>query len=92
MQLVIKSIICKNICQNLYSRQDLYSRKTYIHASADDMVGKIGYPEKIPPWLRTSNFQGYRIFSDMEFPRVSNFQRLREKNISLFFTTLVVLA
>ena len=23
----------------LYSRHDLYSRKTFIHASADDMVG-----------------------------------------------------
>ena len=50
MQLFVESIIpvknlsCKNICHNLYSRHERpisrkTVRKTYIHASADDMVG-----------------------------------------------------
>ena len=39
MQLVIKSIMYKHLCHNLYPRHDLYSRKTYLHASAADMVG-----------------------------------------------------
>ena len=38
-----KHLSCKNVCHNLYSRDDQYSRKTYIPASADDMVGKFHY-------------------------------------------------
>ena len=45
MQLVIKRNV-KNVCHNLFSRHDLYSRKTYNHASADDMVGKEAPNEK----------------------------------------------
>ena len=45
MQLVIKRNV-KNVCHNLFSRHDLYSRKTYNHASADHMVGKEAPNEK----------------------------------------------
>ena len=45
MQLVIKRNV-KNVCHNLFSRHDLYSRKTYNHANADDMVGKEAPNEK----------------------------------------------
>ena len=45
MQLVIKHNV-KISVTNLYSRHDLYSRKTYIHVSADDMVENFGRKTK----------------------------------------------